>query len=388
MGRVLNLMAFVIFATSLFMRSVDPVIPQIASGLNVAPTTAALLSTGFTLPYALIQPVLGALADMFSKARLIAVCMLIGGITTLACGLVTNFETLMILRVLAGMTAGGIFPIAFALAGDRVPVIERQVAFGKLLFAAMSGNLLGASGAGVIGDLIGWRGVFFVTGTIDLIALALAIPGFRGMGESVGRFDLSTLIPNYRAIFSNPLAKYCFGAVFVEAVFMFGVFPYMAGLLLTGGEARASIAGVVIAGFGIGGIIYTLQVSWLLAVIGEKRLMAAGGMAVAFCLIVIALRAPWPVEFVNFILLGFGFYLLHGCIQVYVTELAPAARGSAMAGHSAFFFLGQAVGPVVYGLGLSSGIGIVPVLLVGAVTLTATGWICALRLKRPPMAST
>src|ERR1017187_6446699 len=87
MGRVLNLMAFVIFATSLFMRSVDPVIPQIASGLNVEPTTAALLSTGFTLPYALIQPVLGALADMFSKARLIAVCMLIGGITTLGCGM-------------------------------------------------------------------------------------------------------------------------------------------------------------------------------------------------------------------------------------------------------------------------------------------------------------
>ena len=60
--------------------------------------------------------------------------------------------------------------------------------------------------------------------------------------------------------------------------------------------------------------------------------MAAGGMVMAFCLIVIALRAPWPVEFVNFMLLGFGFYLLHGCIQVYVTELAPAARGSATAG--------------------------------------------------------
>ena len=54
--------------------------------MDVEPATAALLSTAFTLPYALIQPVLGALADMFSKARLIAVCMLIGGVTTLACG--------------------------------------------------------------------------------------------------------------------------------------------------------------------------------------------------------------------------------------------------------------------------------------------------------------
>src|SRR5674476_1211542 len=158
MGRVLNLMAFVVFATSLFMRSVDPVIPQIAAGLNVEPTTAALLSTGFTLPYALVQPILGALADMFSKTRLIAICMLILGIATLACGLATNFETLMGLRVLAGITAG------------------------------------------VIGDLIGWRGVFFATGAIDLIALAFAIPGFRGMNEAAGRFDLSTLVPNYRAV--------------------------------------------------------------------------------------------------------------------------------------------------------------------------------------------
>ena len=382
MGRVLNLMAFVVFATSLFMRSVDPVIPQIASGLNVAPTTAALLSTGFTLPYALIQPVLGALADMFSKTRLISICMLILGLTTIACGFATNFETLMTLRVLAGITAGGVFPIALAVAGDRVPVAQRQVAIGKLLFAAMSGNLLGASGAGVIGDLIGWRGVFFATGAIDLIALMLAIPGFRGMNETPGRFDLSSFIPNYRAVFSNPLAKYCFGAVFLEAIFLFGVFPYMAVLLSSEGVTRASIAGVVIAGFGVGGLIYTIMVSRLLNTFGERRLMAAGGMLMAFGLVVIALRMPWPVEFANFVLLGFSFYFLHGCLQVYVTELAPGARASATAGHSFFFFIGQALGPVVYGLGLSSGIGIIPVLLLGAVVLTATGWICALRLHR------
>jgi len=382
MGRVLNLMAFVVFATTLFMRSVDPVILQIASGLNVEPTTAALLSTGFTLPYALVQPVLGALADMFSKTRLIAICMLILGVTTLACGLATNFEMLMSLRVVAGITAGGIFPIALAVAGDRVPVAQRQVAIGKLLFAAMSGNLLGASGAGVIGDLIGWRGVFFTTGAIDLIALAVAISGFRGIGESAGRFDLSMLVPNYRAIFRNPMAKYCFGAVFVEAVFVFGIFPYMSSLLHTEGEMRASIAGVVIAGFGIGGVIYTLLVARLLNYIGVQRLMAGGGMAMAFCLIVIALRAPWTIEFVNFILLGFSFYMLHGCIQVFVTELAPAARGSAAAAHSFFFFLGQAMGPVIYGLGLDS-VGIIPVLLAGSVMLTATGWICAMRLQRP-----
>jgi predicted MFS family arabinose efflux permease len=201
------------------------------------------------------------------------------------------------------------------------------------------------------------------------------------MNESPGRFDLSTFIPNYRAVFSNPLAKYCFGAVFIEALFLFGVFPYMAVLLREAGETHASIAGVVISGFGIGGVIYTFMVAWLVAHVSEQRLMAAGGVVMGTCLLVIALRVPWPIEFMNFMLMGFGFYLLHGCIQVYVTELAPSARGSATAGHSMFFFLGQAVGPVVYGAGLTS-VGITPVLVAGAAALAATGWTCALCLRR------
>ena len=132
MGSVLNLMAFVVFATTLFMRSVDPVIPQIAHGLGVEPATAALLSTAFTLPYALIQPILGALADMLSKTRLMAVCMLLLGLSSVASALVPNFHMLMGLRVVGGMTAGGVFPIALAIIGDQVPVKGRQVAIGRI----------------------------------------------------------------------------------------------------------------------------------------------------------------------------------------------------------------------------------------------------------------
>ncbi len=75
-------------------------------------------------------------------------------------------------------------------------------------------------------------------------------------------------------------------------------------------------------------------------------------------------------------MLGFGFYWLHGCIQVYATELAPQARGSAMALHSASFFLGQAAGPVVYGIGFAK-IGMTPVLVVGAILVAGVGVVCS-----------
>ncbi len=381
MHRTLNVIAFVVFASALFIRSTDPVIPLIADGLRVEPATAALLSTAFTLPYALVQPLLGALADMFSKARLMLLCMFLVTAATLVCGFAPSFKFLFIARVVAGLAAGGVVPISFALVGDMIPVAERQVAMGRLLFAIMTGNLLGATCAGVVGDLVGWRGVFFVTGALGAIASVAAIPGFRGFSETAGRFDLSSLVPNYRMIFKNPLAKICFGTVFLEALFMYGCFPYIATMLRQAGETRASIAGIVIAGFGIGGALYGVLVSRLLPLLGEQRMMRFGGAALGFCLVVIALRLSWPFEFANFALLGFGFYCLHAVVQIYASELAPTARGSSMALHSFFFFLGQAIGPIVYGAGLNT-IGLNPVLWLGAAVLVGVGFTCAHWLRR------
>ena len=106
MNRTLNLIALVVFASSLFIRSTDPVIPQIALGLHVEPRTAALLSTAFTLPYALVQPLLGALADMFSKPRLMLMCLATLTVATFISGIAPNFEVLIAGRVIAGLASG------------------------------------------------------------------------------------------------------------------------------------------------------------------------------------------------------------------------------------------------------------------------------------------
>ncbi|MDT3686709.1 MAG: MFS transporter [Pseudorhodoplanes sp.] len=388
MTRELSVVALIVFVTSLFTRSVDPVIPQIADGLSVEIAMAALLSTAFALPYAIVQPVLGALADMMSKTRLMTVCLILLVLSTLVSALAPNYTVLMVSRAVAGIAAGGVFPIALAAAGDRVPVKMRQVAIGRLLAAAMIGNLMGASVSGVIGDLAGWRAVFFVTGALGVLVMITAFVGFRNVPkEETTGFDLSTLGPNYRAIFGNPQAKYCYSAVFFEALFLFGLFPHMAALLVESGEPRASIAGIVIAGFGAGAIVYTFVVGWLLSRVGEMRLMLGGGLIMALCYLLISLRLPWPIEFLVFVLMGFGFYWLHGCIQVYATELAPAARGSAMALHSAFFFVGQAAGPVVYGVGFAY-LGKTPMLLIAAVVIAVTGFVCSQRLRRAPAVTT
>jgi predicted MFS family arabinose efflux permease len=154
----------------------------------------------------------------------------------------------------------------------------------------------------------------------------------------------------------------------------------MAGLLYEEGETRASIAGVVLSGFGVGGMIYTFVVWLLVRHVPERRLMLMGGFFMGLGLLLIALRAPWQVEFAIFVLFGFSFYLLHGPIQVHVTELAPSARSTAASMHAAFFFLGHAAGPVIYKYGFAQ-LGVTASLVIASLVLMLAGAWASLTLR-------
>ena len=378
---VLKIVGLVVFALTLFTRAVDPVIPQIAGDFAIDVKTAALLSTAYTFPYALVQPLLGTLGDFFGKTRLMNVSLFVVGVAALVCAVTASFPLLVAMRIVAGLVAGGVFPAAMALIGDLVPVQQRQIAIGRLLAIGLTGNLLGASIAGVIADAVGWRGIFVVFGLFGLIVAVAAYFAFRGVAvPKPAPFHLAAVRSGFRSVFADPRAKVCFGAVFLEAVFIHGLFPYVAILLVAAGETSASIAGVVIACFGVGGVAYSISVPVLVAAVSDRRLMVIGGALAAACLTLIALEFPWYVQAPVFALFGFGFYLLHGSIQVHVTELSPSARGLAASLHSCFFYLGQASGPVVYGYGFAHG-GERPSMVAGAIVLVLVGLTCARLLR-------
>jgi predicted MFS family arabinose efflux permease len=79
--------------------------------------------------------------------------------------------------------------------------------------------------------------------------------------------------------------------------------------------------------------------------------------------------------------MGWGFYMIHGCMQVFASELSVEARATALSLHSFFFFMGQTVGPIAYGFGIQN-LGKMPTLLAGAVVMVALGIACT-RLLRP-----
>jgi predicted MFS family arabinose efflux permease len=70
------------------------------------------------------------------------------------------------------------------------------------------------------------------------------------------------------------------------------------------------------------------------------------------------------------LLLGTGMYMIHNFIQTRVTELAPHARGSAVALHAFHFYAGQTIGPVVIGVALRR-LGEAPALAMSGLALLA-----------------
>jgi len=371
----------VVFASTIFTRAVDPLIPKIAADLAVDVKTAALLSTAFTFPYALVQPLLGAVGDHFGKTRLMNLSLLAVALAALVCALATSFPLLVAMRVVAGCVAGGLFPIALALIGDLVPVRERQVAIGRLLAVGLSGNLLGTSISGVIGDLATWRGVFAVFGLFALIVTITAFVALRGRESAKPTpFNVAAVMAGFRSVLADPRAKVCFGSVFLEGLFIQGLFPYVALLLLANGEARASIAGLVIAAFGLGGVLYSISVSVLVARIAQRNLMIIGGTIAAIALVLIAPNPSWSAQAAVFATLGFGFYMLHGSIHVHVTELSQTARGAATSLHPSTFFIGQAMGPIYYGFTFAHGEGSLSI-IAGALVVLGVGLLCARLLR-------
>jgi predicted MFS family arabinose efflux permease len=373
----------VVFAQTLFTRAVDPVIPQIAGDLLVDVKTAALLSTAYTFPYALVQPILGTIGDFFGKTRLMNISLVVVSLAALISVVATSFPLLVGMRVLAGCLAGGIFPIAMALVGDLVPMGQRQVAIGRMLAIALIGNVLGASIAGMIGDIAGWRGVFGVLGLFGMASAIAAFFAFRNIKRPPPKpINRAAVIANFRGIFADPRAKVCFTAVFFEAIFIHGLFPYVALLLLAIGEPSSTIAGLLIACFALGGVGYSMAIPFLILRVPERRLMIAGGTLAAIALVLIAMHFSWATQIVIYLMFGLGFYLLHGCIQVHVTDLSHTARGAATSLHSTFFFMGQAIGPIVYGYGFAHG-GMEATLLVGAAVVLTVGLVCSRLLRHP-----
>jgi predicted MFS family arabinose efflux permease len=266
-----------------------------------------------------------------------------------------SFDLLMTSRILAGVFAGGLIPLVLAGMGDRYDMQERQVMIGRLLFAIITGQMLGSLVAGITNAAYGWRSAVLVSAAASVLATALAwfaIPRPPRATPPPGGEHPSFRVL-YGRVFENPKAIWLYAAVVAEGVFIFGLFPYVGPLLIerTGSDAEAAArqAGFVLGAFGIGGLAYAFSVRRIIDALGVRRMCWIGATGAALCYAALALLRLWWLDALVMVVIGLGYYMLHNSLQAEATEIAPAARGSAVALFAAGLFAGQGLGPLLFG---------------------------------------
>jgi predicted MFS family arabinose efflux permease len=87
----------------------------------------------------------------------------------------------------------------------------------------------------------------------------------------------------------------------------------------------------------------------------------------------------WWLDALALGITGISYYMLHNSLQTEATEIAPAARGSAVALFACGFFVGQGLGPLLFGA-LVHGFGFPAALLASVVGLVALGQFVARKI--------
>ncbi|MGI9524640.1 MAG: MFS transporter [Hyphomicrobiaceae bacterium] len=343
------------FVAALSIRVFDPIVPEVARSLEVSVEAVALMVSVYAFPYALSQPILGPLGDSFGKARIIKACLGVQLICSVTSIFATSVEQLYVIRFFAGVSGGGIIPLALAMVADRFALHERQVALSRVLTAMLIALLVGATGSGLLASWFGWRAVMVVTALLSGGAFVQTCIGLQPRVLAArDDFRLSAIFKGYSNVFANPRAAYCYGAVCCEGILIFGLLPYIAVLLESRNAGGIREAGLILAAMGIGGLTYTLTVARVLPRLGSMfHLMRIGGIAAAIGFGGVAVQGSWQFDLFAYGFLGLGFYSVHNSLQTQATELAPENRGAAVSLHAFFFFVGHAIGPAFYGLVLA-----------------------------------
>jgi DHA1 family multidrug resistance protein-like MFS transporter len=151
-----------------------PFLPLYLKEIGVSPDSsvvfwsgALVTSTGVSL--AIFSPIWGALADRRGRKLMVLRSMLVGGVIVALMGLIQNVGEFLILRILQGMFTGTI-AASTALVASIVPRDRIASSMGILQTSVYVGISAGPVVGGVIAELVGIRGTFFVAGALLVVS--------------------------------------------------------------------------------------------------------------------------------------------------------------------------------------------------------------------------
>jgi predicted MFS family arabinose efflux permease len=235
---------------------------------------------------------------------------------------------------------------------------------------------------GVFGQYVGWRGVFVVLSALSLLIAAgfalriKALPDRRSNGRMINP-------DNYARMARHRTGRLVLLAAALDGMAFVGFFPFLAPYLHEHFFLPYAHVGLLLACFGLGAWLYTLLARRLLPRLGEGGMVLAGGLLMAAALLLAVTAGHWAQFVLVELMLGLGFFMLHGVLQAQATEILPNARATAVATFACLLFLGQSAGALIAGA-LIARSGYVTAFTIDAACIVLLAlWIWSF-LRKPP----
>ena len=335
--------------TGISLRCVEAMLPELARDFGSSVAAAAAIITAFSLGFTVAVLLQGPLGDRYGKLRVVTITGALAGLASLACAAAWDIASLAAFRLLTGALASGSVALGMAYIGDVVPLEKRQATIARFIAGSLLGQTLGPLFGGIFTDWLGWRMTFAALGVVFLCvsAVLLVRTAHHWPAAAAGPFrPLAT----HRRLIARPGIRWLATTGVAETFFFFGAFSFLGAYFKERLDLSFTTIGAILAGFGIGGLLYSFSIKWLLRLLGERGLVLAGGILVAILFPLVVMATHWVYALPCTIGLGFAFYFVHNTIQTKATEAAPDARGSAVALYASAFGFGQGAGVAAMGL--------------------------------------
>ncbi|EGP91919.1 putative major facilitator superfamily transporter [Zymoseptoria tritici IPO323] len=136
-------------------------------------------TSAYLIPLSALGPLNGKLSSVFSPRHCVFASALIMAIGALLSSFAVSFEGFVIGRVVTGIGASGVLPIAIIIVLEFSSSKRRGLAIGLLNSGYTVGVALGATAAGGLLPVVGWRALFWAQVPLAIVAglgLFLSIP--------------------------------------------------------------------------------------------------------------------------------------------------------------------------------------------------------------------
>lgn len=385
--RSVLLLSLATFSSMTAQRLCDAMLPQLAREFDASLAQAAQVVSVFAVVYGLCQLVYGPLGDRLGKFRIVTLATLGCSLGSIAAVFAASLDALVLARVLVALGAAAIIPLSLAWIGDAVVYELRQETLARVGLGTTLGIASGQLFGGLFTDTLGWRWAFaFMTLLFGVVGLLLLAEGRRQRAAQVPRHDGAAARPvgfvaQAMQIATGRWSRIVLIVALIEGAGGFGVMAIWASHLHHALGLSLTSAGAIVALFGLGGMLYMALARFLIRRLGERGLVRFGVGLLGAAALVVALSPHWAPTVPASLLGGFGFFMFHNTMQANATQMAPAARGTAVSLFAASLFLGQSIG-VLLAAALVGRIGSTAVILLGGGVLMAVGGYFAAALRR------